>query len=78
MANNKAQGKWYVSFETPRDEKRKFARVTEIFASEHEAKQFAKEKLVYAQNISAGTLNPLRPKRTVAPIHVPEWIEGPD
>jgi hypothetical protein len=78
MANNKAQGKWYVSFETPRDEKRKFARVTETFASEHAAKQFAKDKLVHAQNITAGTINPLRPKRTVAPMQVPEWIEGPD
>ncbi len=64
MANNKTQGKWYVSFETPRDEKRTFARVTETFASEHQAKQFAKSKLVHARNISAGTLNPLRPKRT--------------
>jgi hypothetical protein len=76
--NNKAQGKWYVSFETPRDEKRKFARVTETFASEHAAKQFAKDKLVHAHNITAGTLNPVRPKRIVAAMQVPEWIEGPD
>ena len=74
----KRQGTWYVSFETPRDEKRKFARVTETFASEREAKQFAREKFGPTQKITAGTINPHMPKRTVPPMQVLDWVEEPD
>lgn len=75
---NKPQGIWYVSFELPRRRKRSFARATETFPNEREAKQFARAKLAHTQNISAGTLNPHLPKRAVAPMEIPEWLEEPD
>ena len=75
---NKPQGMWYVSFELPRRGKRSFARATETFPNEQEAKQFARAKLALTLNISAGTLNPHLPKRAIAPIEIPEWLEEPD
>lgn len=75
---NKPQGTWYVSFETPRQNRRKFARLTQTFMNESEAKQFARAKLVQTQSIAAGTLNPYLPKRTVSAMQVPEWVEEPD
>jgi hypothetical protein len=71
---NKPQDLWYVSFELPRG-KRAFAKGTETFPNEREAKQFAKAKLGHTINITAGTLNPHLPKRTIAPVQIPEWIE---
>jgi hypothetical protein len=74
---NKSQGTWYVSFKPPRG-KRAHARVTETFRSELEAKKFARAKLVETQNVSAGTLNPHLPKRTIAATQMLEWLEEPD
>jgi len=74
---NKSQGKWYVSFEVPRG-KRSHSRATETFRSEHEAKKFARAKLAENQKVSAGTLNPHLPKRTVASAQMLEWLEEPD
>jgi hypothetical protein len=74
---NKPQDLWYVSFELPRG-KRPFARGTETFPNEREAKQFARAKLDHTLNITAGTLNPHLPKRTIAPMQIPEWIEQPN
>jgi hypothetical protein len=62
---NKSQGTWYVAFELPR-RKHSLARETETFPSEREAKKFARAKLVETPNVTAGTLNPHLPKRTVA------------
>ena len=75
---NKPQGTWYVSFRPPRLEKRPFARLTETFANERDAKQFAKAKLVQTRQITAGTINPHMPKRTVTPMQVLGWVEEPD
>src|ERR1700675_2578010 len=61
----KSKGTWYVSFELPPG-KRGHARVTETFPNEFEAKKFARAKLVDTPNVSAGTLNPHLPKRTIA------------
>jgi hypothetical protein len=52
--------------------------LTEAFATEREAKQFAKTKMGPTQNITAGTINPHAPKRTVTPTQVPDWVEEPD
>ena len=71
---NKSKGTWYVSFELPR-EKRKHARSTETFRSELEAKNFARAKLAETQNVTAGTLNPHLPKRTIAAAQILEWLE---
>lgn len=75
---NKPQDLWYVSFELPRMGKRPFARGTETFPNEREAKQFARAKLVHTLNIAAGTLNPHLPKRVITPTQIPEWIEEPN
>jgi hypothetical protein len=54
------------------------ARATETFTNEREAKKFARAKLIDTINVSAGTLNPHLPKRTVAPAQMLEWLEEPD
>src|ERR1700753_4490520 len=71
----RTQSTWFVSFEVRREAKRRtFARATETFASERDAKQFAKAKLSLGQTVSAGTINPYQPKRTVTPMRVSPWI----
>jgi hypothetical protein len=52
--------------------------MTETFPNEREAKKFARAKLVDTQNVSAGTLNPLLPKRTIAAMQMLEWLEEPE
>jgi hypothetical protein len=74
---NKSRGTWYVSFELPRG-KRVLARATETFPNEREAKKFARARLVDTPNVSAGTLNPHLPKRTIAPTQMLEWLEEPN
>ena len=75
----RSQDSWYVSFEVKRlrSRKRPFARATETFRSELEAKEFAKQKLADTQNITAGTLNPHLPKRLIPPAQLIEWLEEP-
>jgi hypothetical protein len=73
----KSRGTWYVSFELRRG-KRAHTRATETFPNEREAKKFARAKLVDTPNVSAGTLNPHLPKRTIAPTQMLEWLEEPD
>jgi hypothetical protein len=48
------------------------------FPNEREAKKFARAKLVDTPNVSAGTLNPHLPKRTIATTQMLEWLEEPD
>ena len=74
---NKSQGTWYVSFE-PQRGKRGLARATETFPNEREAKHFARAKLVDTPNVTAGTLNPHLPKRTIASRQIPEWLKQED
>ena len=77
---NKSRGTWYVSFELPRG-KRTLARATETFLNEREAKKFARAKLIDTPNLTAGTLNPHLPKRTIASRQIVQWLEqtdGPD
>jgi hypothetical protein len=73
---NKSQGTWYVSFELRRGKRTQ--RATETFPHEREAKKFARAKLAETQKVSAGTLNPHLPKRTIASAQMLEWLEEPD
>ena len=73
----KSQATWYVSFDLPR-RRRALIRATETFPSEREAKQFARAKLVDTPNVTAGTLNPHLPKRTIAAKQMLEWLEQAD
>lgn len=43
-----------------------------------DAKAFAKAKLADGWNVSAGTLNPHRPKRTIALAPMLDWLDEPD
>ena len=70
----KSQGTWYVSFELAPG-KRALARATETFPNEREAKKFAREKIVDTSIVTAGTLNPHLPKRTIAATQILEWLE---
>jgi hypothetical protein len=72
---NKSQGTWYVSFELPRGKRAQTKRATETFTNEREAKIFARAKLVDTPNVTAGTLNPHLPKRTIAATQMLEWLE---
>lgn len=73
----KSEGTWYVSFERPRG-RRAHARATETFPNEREAKKFARAKLAETQHVSAGTLNPHLPKRTIASAQMLEWLHESD
>jgi hypothetical protein len=74
---NKSQGTWYVSFELPPAKRAPTKRATETFTNEREAKIFATAKLVHTPNITAGTINPHLPKRTIAATQIIEWLEEP-
>ena len=75
---NKSQGTWYVSFEVRQREKREPARSAETFPNEREAKKFARAKLAENVKVSAGTLNPHVPKRTIASAQMLDWLDEPD
>jgi hypothetical protein len=73
-----ANKSWYVSFEVRQREKREQARATETFPNEREAKKFARAKLAENVKVSAGTLNPHVPKRTIASAQMLDWLDEPD
>jgi hypothetical protein len=73
-----ANKSWYVSFEVRQREKREQARATETFPNEREAKKFARAKLAETQHVTAGTLNPHLPKRTISSAQMLEWLKEPD
>jgi hypothetical protein len=75
---NKSQDTWYVSFEVRQREKREHARAAETFPNEREAKKFASAKLAETQHVTAGTLNPHLPKRTISSVQMLEWLKEPD
>ena len=68
---------WYVSFrpKKPPPGKRVLSRATETFPDEADAKKFAKEKAVDTPNVTAGTLNPHRPKRMISNAQLLEWLQ---
>ena len=72
---DRSKDTWYVSFE-PRKlpGKRGHSRATERFPNEFEAKKVAKAKLADTKNVSAGTLNPHLPKRTIASTQIVQWL----
>jgi hypothetical protein len=66
---------WYVSVHLPDDEKTgHYSRRSETFASEAEAKLFAAGKILEGVEISAGTLNPVTPKRIIKLSEIEKWI----
>ena len=75
---NKSRDTCYVSFDRPGAKRRGHPRATETFPNEREGKKFARAKLAEARKVSAGTLNPHLPKRTIASAYILEWLEEPD
>jgi hypothetical protein len=69
-----AKSIWYVSFELPSG-MQPHLKATETFPSEREARKFARMKLAETPNVSAGTINPHQPQRTVASTQMHEWLE---
>ena len=66
---------WYVSIHLPDDQKTgHYSRRSETFADESEAKRFAADKIASGVEISAGTLNPVTPKRIIKPSEIEKWI----
>ncbi len=51
-------------------------RATRTFASEHEAKAFARTRTAAGdQTLIAGTINPVLPKRVIASATITAWLE---
>ena len=72
---------WYVSYRTNITPKRDGAerqsvRATRKFRTEAEAKQFAEQIIKDGWSAIAGTLNPHKPKKTVASTQILDWIAG--
>jgi hypothetical protein len=69
---------WYVSFEKPKTGKpagSSGSRTTVTFQNELDAREFARAKLAEAINVSAGTINPHLPKRTIGSTQIHRWLE---
>src|SRR4029077_20278868 len=67
---------WYVTFEVPKTgilPKRRHPRQTRSFATEAEAKRFARLKLEQGLAVFAGTVNPHSPKQHIPPSHNKFW-----
>ena len=65
---------WYVSYVA---QGYAYAhRATETFASERDAKRFARARLEAGDRaLVAGTINPVLPKRVVPTAAIPDWID---
>jgi hypothetical protein len=64
---------WFVSFKKL-GSVRDYTRQAETFASELEAKNFARAR-IDDKNMYAGTINPCRPKRTVSSHQIADWLD---
>lgn len=57
--------RWYVAFRNRELPGGVYVRNTRTFPTECEAKRFASERLAEGCDVSAGTHNPYRPKKTI-------------
>jgi hypothetical protein len=69
---------WYVTFEIRKrgllSKKERSPRETKTFATEAEAKRFARVKLDEGLVVFAGTINPYCPKRLVLSHEMANWL----
>jgi hypothetical protein len=66
---------WYVSAYIPDEEKTGYySRRSQSFISEGEAKRFAAAEVEAGVEVSAGTINPVVPKRIVGPLQIRKWL----
>ena len=68
---------WYVSYLAGGDVSGdRVRRATKTFASEHEAKTFARAKFDGGDKaLVAGTINPETPKRVISSSAIPDWLD---
>jgi hypothetical protein len=72
---------WYITFETQKHgtlPRRRSPRETRTFASETEAKHFARAKLDEGLVVFAGTINPHLPKQIIPSSSILSWLGGDD
>jgi len=71
---------WYVTFELQKrgllTGRRRNPRTTRRFATEAEARSFARVKLEEGLVVFAGTINPQFPKQLVTSSEIPAWVES--
>jgi hypothetical protein len=70
---------WYVTFEVRETgilPKRRSPRETKTFATEAEAKTFARLKLEESLAVFAGTINPHSPKQHIPSSRIHAWLYG--
>ena len=68
---------WYVTFEVQKRgtlPRARHPRLTNRFATQAEAKEFAREKLNQGLVVTAGTLNPHSPKQIIPPGAIWTWL----
>ena len=75
MAVKQISNTWYVSIHLPHQEKTgHYSRRSQSFRSESDAKTFAAAKMAAGIEVSAGTINPVAPKRIVGPAEIRQWL----
>jgi hypothetical protein len=75
VAVKKPSKTWYVSAYIPDEEKTGYySRRSQSFTSEGEAKKFAATEVAAGIEVSAGTINPVVPKRIVGPSQIRKWL----
>ena len=67
---------WYVAFRNRETSRGAYVRSTRTFRTEHEAKRFAWDRLAEGCDVSAGTLNPHHPKRTLGLSQILTWLNA--
>jgi hypothetical protein len=70
---------WYVTFEVPRGAtlvRRRSPRSTRTFATEAEARDFARMKFDEGLVVTAGTIIPFLPRRAIPSTGIPAWLES--
>jgi hypothetical protein len=65
---------WYVAFRQPNEVPGVYVRNSMTFRTEIAAKKFAGERLAEGCDVTAGTLNPHHPKRTIGLSQISDWI----
>jgi hypothetical protein len=75
VAAKQISNTWYVSIHLPHQEKTgHYSRRSQSFRSESDAKRFAAAKIAEGIEVSAGTINPVMPKRIVGPAEIKQWL----
>jgi hypothetical protein len=71
---------WYVTFELQKrgllSNRRRSPRATRRFATEADARSFARTKLDEGLVVFAGTINPQFPKQLVTSSEIPAWVDS--